>query len=158
VMTLEVPPLRERGGDISLLVKTFAGDDWKIELDALQALSAYSWPGNVRQMINAIERAKILADEDVIQLKNLPSAISAPDASSTNPMMRSDTEETGSDEQLDKGSRQREHIIAVLKQAGGNKARSARALGVSRRTFYRLLDKFDITLDMNEIDAKPPEY
>jgi DNA-binding NtrC family response regulator len=75
VMSLELPPLREREGDIELLVDHFLGDDWHIEEDALQALNRYSWPGNVRQLINVLERAKILVDEDVIRLKDLPKEV-----------------------------------------------------------------------------------
>ncbi|HJT35581.1 MAG TPA: sigma-54 dependent transcriptional regulator, partial [Pirellulales bacterium] len=66
VMSLELPPLRQRTGDIRLLVERFLGRDWQMEPDAMAAIDAYSWPGNVRQLINAIERAKILADENLL--------------------------------------------------------------------------------------------
>src|SRR5712691_10779221 len=61
VMSLDLPPLRVRAGDIPLLVNHFLGSNWQIAPDALQALEAYNWPGNIRQLINVIERAKILA-------------------------------------------------------------------------------------------------
>ena len=142
VMTLKVPPLRKRTGDIPLLIKHLAGDEWDISVDALDAMLAYTWPGNVRQLINALERAKILADDDIIHRKNLPSAISETD---TNILKSDENLATASVTDLD--VLQREHVISVLHQNGGNKARSARALGVSRRTLYRLLDKHSIALD-----------
>ncbi len=75
VMSLDLPPLRERAGDIPLLVEHFLGADWRIEADALEVLRRYAWPGNVRQLINAIERAKIMADDQIVRLQDLPSEI-----------------------------------------------------------------------------------
>ena len=57
VMSLELPPLRERVGDIPLLVRHFLGPGWEVEERALRLLERYDWPGNVRQLINAVERA-----------------------------------------------------------------------------------------------------
>ncbi|MCA9269857.1 MAG: sigma-54-dependent Fis family transcriptional regulator, partial [Planctomycetales bacterium] len=64
VMSLELPPLRIRTGDVELLLDHFLGPDWEIEPDAEQLLLRYPWPGNVRQLINAVERAKIMAEEN----------------------------------------------------------------------------------------------
>ncbi len=75
VLTIDLPPLRERQGDIELLLEHFAGDEWDYEPEVLTLLERYSWPGNVRQLQNAIERAKILAEEESIQAKNLPPEI-----------------------------------------------------------------------------------
>ena len=72
VMTLELPPLRERRGDIRLLVQHFLGPGWEIEPAALDAMESYHWPGNVRQLINAIDRAKILCEGETIRLQDLP--------------------------------------------------------------------------------------
>ena len=58
-----------------MLAEKFAGDEWQIDDDVMQRLESYSWPGNVRQLQNAIERAKILAEEETIQAKNLPPEI-----------------------------------------------------------------------------------
>lgn len=66
VMTIQLPPLRERTGDIPLLVRKFLGPGWSIDPQALRLLEEYEWPGNVRQLINVIERAKILADDNRI--------------------------------------------------------------------------------------------
>src|SRR5215208_601309 len=78
VMSLELPPLRERTGDVPLLVRHFLGTSWEIEPEAVAALERYSWPGNVRQLINALERAKILCDSETIGLKDLPREVLAP--------------------------------------------------------------------------------
>lgn len=147
VMTLTVPPLRQRTGDLPLLIHHFAGDEWEVADDAMTALCEYSWPGNVRQLINAIERAKILADEEVIQLKNLPSFIAelSDRADATVDASASSSVEATTQVSLsDLDSIQAEHIQSVLNQFAGNKARTARTLGISRRTLYRLLEKYEI--------------
>ncbi|HEX6987117.1 MAG TPA: sigma-54 dependent transcriptional regulator, partial [Planctomycetaceae bacterium] len=72
VLTIHLPPLRQRDGDLPRLVEYFVGPGWRIEPDVVPALARYGWPGNVRQLKNAIERAKILAEDDVIRLENFP--------------------------------------------------------------------------------------
>ncbi len=72
VLQIELPPLRHREGDIPLLTYLLAGEGWEIEAEALYAICHYQWPGNVRQLRNAIERAKTLAETNTIQLCNLP--------------------------------------------------------------------------------------
>lgn len=128
VLTLRLPPLRKRDGDIPLLAKHFAGSEWQIAPDAMNAIENYHWPGNVRQLINAIERAKILADEEEICLQNLPPVV----AEYANKTSAGPT---------DLGSLQKDHIAEILEREQGNKSRAARALGISRRALYRLLEK-----------------
>jgi DNA-binding NtrC family response regulator len=135
VMSLELPPLRRRREDIPLLVERFLGPNWSIEPAATQALERYDWPGNIRQLINAIERAKIMADGRVVRLADLP-----PEVVGTAVDGRRPTVAAG--DQL--AAVERAHIIEVLTRERGNKARAARALGVNRRSLYRLLDKYDI--------------
>jgi DNA-binding NtrC family response regulator len=137
VMSLELPPLREREGDIPLLVAKFLGSDWEIAPDALAALEKFDWPGNVRQLINALDRAQIMADDHVIRLQDLPEDVSA--------SVGQECQRAAAEcEAL--SAIQRAHIVEVLKREEGNKARAARRLGVSRRSLYRLLDKYDIRL------------
>ncbi len=135
VMSLQLPPLRERTGDIPLLVRHFLGPDWKIEPEAMQAIERYRWPGNVRQLLNAVERAKILADDQEILLDDLPPEILAenPDAAAV--------EAPVSDELA---ALQRAHILEIFEREKGNKARAARVLGVNRRSLYRMLEKYGI--------------
>jgi len=141
VMTLKLPPLRSREGDVKILVDRFCGNDWQVEPDAMDAMCDYSWPGNVRQLINAIERAKIMADDNIIVLDNLP-----PELCEHHESVSPSAEPTTGDHETDLASIKRAHILEVLRSENGNKARCAKSLGVSRRTLYRLLEKYDITV------------
>jgi DNA-binding NtrC family response regulator len=138
VMSLELPPLRERTGDVPLLVRHFLGTTWEIAPEAVEALERYSWPGNVRQLINALERAKILCDSETIGLKDLPREVLAP----------SDAQPAGDDDFVaatdDLAAIQRSKVVAVLRREAGNKSKAARALGIDRRKLYRLLEKYTI--------------
>ncbi len=138
VMSLELPPLRERHGDIPLLVRHFLGSGWEIEPEALAALERYSWPGNVRQLSNALERAKILADTETIRLRDLPKEVTLPSA----------TQSTAGEPMLpatdDLAAIQRSKVVEVLRREAGNKSKAARALGIDRRKLYRLLEKYAI--------------
>ena len=138
VMSLNLPPLRERLSDIPKLVQRFLGPDWRIEPAALAALERYSWPGNVRQLINAVERAKIMGNNGVVGLADLPVEVSAPavNGSPLHVSVRSAGESLESIQRL--------HVVEVLARERGNKARAARKLGINRRSLYRLLEKYDI--------------
>ena len=164
VMSLELPPLRKREGDVALLVRGFLGEGWSITAEAKQAIEHYHWPGNVRQLRNAVDRALILANGRVITLADLPLEVQAGFAA---PMMRevaapgtaglgmtqarSAAERGGTGvisaaaeggglpcrlEDLEKA-----HIVEILRQQNGNKARAARVLGIHRRKLYRLLER-----------------
>ncbi|WP_283434191.1 sigma-54-dependent transcriptional regulator [Neorhodopirellula lusitana] len=129
VLAIDLPPLRKRGDDVGLLIDQFLGDQHELDEDARAALLAYSWPGNVRQLINTIERAKILSD-DVILLDDLPSQFESASGG------------ISSEDDVPQGSLislQREHIKEVLEQENGNKSAAARVLGVERRKLYRMM-------------------
>ncbi len=136
VMSIVLPPLRERGDDITLLIDNFLGSGWEIEDNAMAALQTYSWPGNVRQLINALERATILADDRLITLEDLPHEVV--DASGNGRVAAN----LVGVKRLD--AIERAHIIDMLRQEKGNKARTARSLGIHRRKLYRLIDRFEI--------------
>lgn len=136
VLGIELPPLRQRVGDIKLLAAKFAGDDWTIDDDVMQRLNSYSWPGNVRQLQNAIERAKVLAEENRVEMKNLPAAIvEAESTPAINTVNRDD---------VDLETLNKMHVIQTYERCEKNKTKTARALGINRRSLYRLLEKFDI--------------
>ncbi len=145
VMSISLPPLRERTGDLPLLVSHFLGPDWKIEKDALDALERYHWPGNVRQLINVIERAKILADGHVVTLDDLPREVTSAASAQSSPVEKSGT----------LAAIERARVIEALQQAKGNKTRAAMALGITRRSLYRLIDKYNIRIapDGSEVRA-----
>ena len=135
VMSLELPRLRDREGDVRLLVDRFLSDDWEITPEALAALERYPWPGNVRQLINTLERAKILAEGHTIELVDLPGEIARLPEAAAPPSIDNDT-------QL--AAIERAHVISVLERNQGNKARAARMLGVTRRSLYRLIEKYGL--------------
>jgi DNA-binding NtrC family response regulator len=138
VMSLELPPIRERVGDIPLLVTRFLGPGWEIEDAALDAMVKYGWPGNIRQLLNAIDRGKIMAKQNVVRLKDLPHEVTrqcAPDAECREPFP------TLSD---DLATIERAKVVEILRRESGNKTRAARALGIDRRKLYRLVEKYSI--------------
>jgi DNA-binding NtrC family response regulator len=135
VMSMELPPLRKRTGDVPLLVAKFLGPHWEIEPEAMQALEAYPWPGNIRQLINVIERAKILAEGTLVRLQDLPNEVRSPAQEK-----HSFNGHTDKLEEIE-----RAHVVDVLEREQGNKARAARALGINRRSLYRLLEKYGIS-------------
>lgn len=135
VLTIDLPPLRERTGDVRLLTEYFAGSDWNVAPDVIQALEQYGWPGNIRQLQNAIERAKILAEDDWIRLDNLPPEIVK--GSEQTPVVQAGGK-------CDLETLNKLHIAETYRRHKGNKARTARALGIGRRTLYRLLEKYEI--------------
>ncbi len=152
VMTIDLPPLRIREGDIPLLVKHLSGSDWEIQPAALAACEAYGWPGNVRQLYNALERAKIMSDDQVIRAEHLPPEIrgNAPVASgalarSPYPVVNDGQSKRLNNDSLDRlQDLKKTHVETILQRERGNKARAARALGISRRKLYRLLEKYSL--------------
>ncbi|MCA8996718.1 MAG: sigma-54-dependent Fis family transcriptional regulator [Planctomycetaceae bacterium] len=142
VVSVRLPPLRERPGDIPLLLKNFVGSEWTIDPDAREKMEHYHWPGNVRQLINAVDRAMILADDKLITIDDLPREIS--DQPVTNRRTVAEIPVAPGD---DLASLERNHIIAVLKRENGNKAKAARTLGIHRRKLYRLIERLKIDPD-----------
>lgn len=136
VLSLKLPPLRERVGDIPLLIAHFLGKDWKIEPEAMAVLERYHWPGNIRQLSNALERAKIMADDQTIRLGDLPHDL-VEERKSLAQAIDSPTDDLASIE--------RTKVVEVLGRVHGNKTRAARALGIDRRKLYRLVDKYKVT-------------
>ena len=141
VLTIELPPLRERQGDVRSLIDHFLGSNWSINDEARQALEEYHWPGNVRQLINVIERATILAQDQQVELEDLPNEILKPQSRKSVPTTSTST--VASSQKLE--DLERAHVINILRQNSGNKAQAARSLGIHRRKLYRLLERFNIT-------------
>ncbi len=135
VMSLQLPALRHRPDDIVLLIDHYTGDQWDIEPEARAALVNYDWPGNIRQLVNAIDRAMILADDFVITADDLPQEI----IDGESPLQQTMPRTSQSLDEIEKA-----HIVEVLQRENGNKARAARALGIHRRKLYRLLERFDL--------------
>ncbi len=146
VITLELPPLRGRKEDIPLLVDCFLkkySDKAKkpiqgISRHALEALAAYHWPGNIRELENAIEQAVVLTQTDSIEQMDLPASIHKSVKDSTYPYdSKSITIPLGTPMEVV----EQQLISETLKMTGGDKELAAKLLGISSRTVYRKLDK-----------------
>jgi DNA-binding NtrC family response regulator len=149
VMSLELPPLRKREGDVQVLLDHMLGNIWKITDEARRALQACQWPGNVRQLKNAVERAQILADDHLITIDDLPSEVASPSVGTGTQSAGAAAADSIVGQPLSGTPRledvERSHIVEILKRENGNKARTARILGIHRRKLYRLLERFGIT-------------
>jgi DNA-binding NtrC family response regulator len=138
VINITIPPLRERREDIPVLaghfLKKYSHKLSKSIIDftqlAIKALNDYSWPGNVRELENVVERAVILCDSEVIDLKDL--AIPEP-----SPLLKNNSH--SSLEEIE-----RDHILKVLVETEGNQSKASHILGIDRKTLYLKLRKFGI--------------
>jgi DNA-binding NtrC family response regulator len=139
VLSLKLPPLRDRAGDIPPLARHFLGVGWEIDEEAMMLLERYSWPGNIRQLSNAIERAKIMADDKRVRVRDLPhdiSNVAVPPVNAAKVPLPVATDDLASIE--------RTKVVEVLGRLRGNKTRAARALGIDRRKLYRLVEKYGV--------------
>jgi two-component system response regulator AtoC len=152
VVRIGLPPLRERRGDIPMLAHHFlqkfsGGTTSQITgfvPDALSLLQRYHWPGNVRELENAIERAVSLSHGPLVLPDDLPDTIRNAGAMSCD-----DTVGKGSgkeDALLTLDEVQKRHLMRVLRETGGNKARAAKILGIDRRTLYRMAERFGLEM------------
>ena len=136
---IHVPPLRERIGDIPVLVKHFIEvykEKYKkefltVEADALKKLELHDWPGNVRELQHAIERAVILSDSNVLTENDFGVA-------STDGQANGDTSD------LNIQSMERQLILKALQIHKGNITKAAEDLGLTRAALYRRLEKFGL--------------
>jgi DNA-binding NtrC family response regulator len=145
VLTIQLPPLRERGEeDIALLIHHFLrghtrerGDEIRISEAALDLLGRYSWPGNVRELENTIAHAVAVCNTSLITVDDLPSRIveRALPPTPVKPRAVSLIDDRPSLAELD-----RRYAQLILSETEGNKSRAAEILGIDRRTIYRLLE------------------
>ena len=156
VLTIELPPLFKRAGDVPLLANHFLrkinGNTPTAHLtqEVWDALNNYQFPGNVRELENALVRAVALSTGNVITLDCLPSAIG--EAKDTGGETLSETEtwrEIFADrptlEEL-----QRRYLILTLTETGGNRRKTAARLGVDRRTIQRLIARYDLSVSLDD--------
>jgi DNA-binding NtrC family response regulator len=130
VIEIAVPPLSERMDDVLPLAEHFLGNALQLSDDARSALLQHSWPGNVRELRNSIERARLLARDNVVQAADLNLAPSR-------------NGESGSGAR-EVDSMTRESIEERLRAAGGNVSRAAQAMGLSRQALYRRMERFGL--------------
>jgi transcriptional regulator with PAS, ATPase and Fis domain len=143
VFPIDCPPVSERREDIPLIVREFitrgsseSGKDIQgVTPDAMEKLMAYAWPGNVREIRNAIEYAFVLCPDGLIQTKHLPPKIIHDD-----PLLNQKPKSSSSDNSV------REETIQALRESNGNQSEAAKILGVSRVTVWSRMKKFNINL------------
>ena len=138
VIDIRVPPLRERGDDILMLVNHFAQRFARglnrpvpeFSDNTLRAMKDYPWPGNVRELENLVQRLLVITDEDRIRMADLPAAMRYAYRPGTNPLRPLAEVE-------------REHLQTVLTASGGNKTRAAEILGIDRKTLREKLKRIE---------------
>ncbi|MEP6494122.1 MAG: sigma-54 dependent transcriptional regulator [bacterium] len=144
VISLHLPPLRQRRDDIPLLAEHFLQRIASLRSEpvkhitdgALEVLSEYAWPGNVRELENALERAIILTPGDEIGADALPERVTE---RRTEPLISTRTPPNPTLEAVE-----RAYIMWVLQSEGGNKSRTAEALGIDPSTLYRKLSRYGV--------------
>jgi DNA-binding NtrC family response regulator/tetratricopeptide (TPR) repeat protein len=162
VVTLTIPPLRERGEDVLRLANHFLGracaeyrlPPRSLTPDARAALLAYPWPGNVRELVNVMERVALLSEASAVtaELLALPAApvASAPSTASADP------NPPGSPGLADAlGNVERAHLLDALRQTAGNVTRAAARLGISRDTLRYRMAKYGLGRDEPARSAPP---
>jgi len=146
ILRVDLPPLRERGKDIGLLIDHYSDvfvrkmgrSGFTLAPEVRATLKAYSWPGNVRELKNVLERIAVLCPADPIEEKDLPPGLFA-GPSLTEAARTSEVSESGV---MSLGDVEREHVLRVLASAGGNKKRAAELLGIDRSTLYAKLKAY----------------
>ena len=144
VISIHIPPLRERKEDIPLLVQRFlrqfgeenARPGISITSGALRRLQEYDWPGNVRELKNSVESMVVLSKSDLLDVKDLPVQVRGK-ISVSEGLAPKDLNL----KQVEKGL-----IKTALKESGANKTEAARLLGLSRRTLYRKMHEYGLDL------------
>jgi two-component system response regulator AtoC len=156
VVTIHVPPLRDRREEIPDLVNHFLAEAnarlgrsiKRVSADVMSALMEYDWPGNVRELKNAIERAVVVTEGEVVTIGSLPPAIQAW-AGGLGVSIDPDQWATASTLSLDDRVAQLERafVIEALSRTGGVQAAAARLLGVTERSVWHLVKKHRIDVD-----------
>ncbi|MGB9197023.1 MAG: sigma-54 dependent transcriptional regulator [Terriglobales bacterium] len=147
VVTISLPPLRERRSDIPILAHWFLERlapqrGVQISGEAMKALLAYDWPGNVRELENCLERAVALTDKRMLDLDDLPASIGNAESDSI-PQLHA-VVEMPSSPATDLEDIERATIARVFSQVNGDKARAGKMLGISRATLYHKLKRYNI--------------
>lgn len=152
---ITIPPLRQRRGDILVLANHFLQTmNRKLNKDikgyskkTLKLIYEYSWPGNIREMENTIERCLIVAESDFIEVEDLPQHIRAAEGNGSFEL----TAPLFSDDTIIPFEKLKEEALRhALKTTGGNIVEAAKKLQLGRATIYRLMDKYNIEIKTEE--------
>ena len=157
VISITQPPLRERMGDIPLLVEHYIGemnerngkDVKRFDETTLQVMQRYNWPGNVRELVNVVERAVVLARNETVMVDDLPENLRREDPN------RNTLELPGSAGSLRSALvvPERQIILNALEQHGRNRQKTAAALSINRTTLYKKMKKYDISFEKQLIEC-----
>jgi len=162
VIPVELPALRDRGGDTDLLAQLFL--DWlnadgktakTFSDDSRQFLHSYSWPGNVRELKNLVQRAYLLAEQelDLAAARSMSGAFSSgSSAAAAAPVEMDDRVVVPLGTSL--ADSERSLIYATLNRYGGNKTRAAEVLGVSLKTLYNRLHEYGTTFVRHQVPGR----
>ncbi len=149
VVTLHVPPLRERQEDIPLLVshfvQQFSGEHHKtvsqVSPDAMEVLAKYPWPGNVRELKNLIENLVIFSRGDRLNIEDLPADI----LSKIEKQSLQQDQSVPVFEDLSMGAIEKQAIVKALEKTGGNRLKASQLLGIGLRTLQKKLKDYGMT-------------
>ncbi len=154
VIAIELPPLRERAGDVRLLAHAFLkrygqGRVTRFDDDPMAALEAHTWPGNVRELQNVIERACALADDDTVRRRDLPDYVlhGEPLRAPAGPVPGAGLGTGLTLQEAREGwmkTLEGAYLRDLLDRHGGNISAAAKAAGIDRKTFHRLVSKHQI--------------
>jgi two-component system response regulator HydG len=159
VVSLRIPPLRDRRGDIPLLAMHFlermqkeSGVSYEFSDDTLRVLAEYDWPGNVRELENAIERACALSSGPVLHMGDLPTQLQDFRLQRSPVMHGSEGVEemeggrvgVGDGAIVSIAEMEKHAILGTIRQLNGDKLMAARLLGIGKTTLYRKLKEYGI--------------
>ena len=177
-LTIRVPPLRERGDDLELMISAFLARyaapgqiAARVSPEALEVLKAYPWRGNVRELRHVIQRVALLNSGGVVQLADLPARLRA-DSGATIGAYAPDEilgrggvapDDLGTDEPFDRSEApptlaeiERRHLVRVLRYCNGNKRRASTILDVDRKTLGRMIERHGVDVAaLTIVEGKP---
>ncbi len=146
VVPIAIPPLRERKEDIPYLIEhfikyfgeTFAKSELRISASAYEALLSYSYPGNVRELKHAVERAVLLSKNRIIDMRDLPEEFSGASR------VEGGSEAGGSTLQSTVTAMEKQMIFKALRESSGKRTMASKRLGISRKVLWKKMKEYDI--------------
>ena len=153
VVNLRMPALRDRKGDIPLLAAHFLdrisrerGRKFTLSDEALRTMMLYEWPGNIRELEHAVERACTMSSGPILHLGDLPTQLQNSGIAAQRAATRShDTTEDGEDRLMTLAEMEKQAILSAIQMLNGDKLKAARLLGIGKTTLYRKLKEYGIS-------------
>lgn len=155
VVTIALPTLHERQQDIPALVNHFLTTRQighircQVEPEAMEMLMSYSWPGNIRELANVVERAQILAENNVITVDDFPDTLRTATSVPAFSQPQSSSADAANIDPFNLRAMERRTVHAALQKVRGNKVHAAKALGISRRALYRMIEMYGLQAEQS---------